>query len=66
MYNFFYKKDEIWLKILNNERRKEKLGELNADLFENIIDQLEKEWFDLVSFYYCHYYWRILFMQFYQ
>ncbi|KAG1452636.1 hypothetical protein G6F46_001262 [Rhizopus delemar] len=41
--------DEIWLKILNNERRKEKLGELNADLFENIIDQLEKEWFDLVK-----------------
>lgn len=39
----------MWLKIYNSERKKEKLGEVSGDLFENIIDKLEKEWFDLVS-----------------
>ncbi len=58
-YVFFL--DEMWLKIYNSERKKEKLGEVSGDLFENIIDKLEKEWFDLVSkkkkviFYQLHY-----------
>lgn len=39
----------MWLKIFNSERKKEKLGEVSGDLFESIIDKLEKEWFDLVS-----------------
>jgi len=41
--------DEAWLRLLNSERRKENLGSLSTDLFETIMDQIEKEWFDLVS-----------------
>ncbi|CAO3641597.1 unnamed protein product [Mucor hiemalis] len=41
--------DEMWLKIYNSERKKEKLGEVSGDLFESIIDKLEKEWFDLIK-----------------
>lgn len=41
--------DEAWLRLLNAERKKENLGPLSTDLFENIMDQIEKEWFDLVS-----------------
>lgn len=40
--------DEVWLRMLNNERKKESLGEISADLFESIMDRLEKMWFDLV------------------
>ncbi|KAG2186955.1 hypothetical protein INT44_003183 [Umbelopsis vinacea] len=41
--------DEAWLRLLNAERRKENLGSLSTDLFETIMDQIEKEWFDLVK-----------------
>ncbi|KAL1923953.1 uncharacterized protein VTP21DRAFT_6988 [Calcarisporiella thermophila] len=41
--------DERWLVILNAERRREGLKEVSADLFEAIMDKLEKEWFDLVK-----------------
>ncbi|RIA79372.1 hypothetical protein C1645_840853 [Glomus cerebriforme] len=41
--------DDYWLKALNEERRKEDLGELSADVFEAVIDRLEKEWFDLTK-----------------
>ncbi|KAF7720985.1 nuA3 HAT complex component nto1 [Apophysomyces ossiformis] len=41
--------DEVWLQMLNAERSKENLGEVSGDLFESIIDQLEKEWFDLIK-----------------
>lgn len=41
--------DEVWLQIYNKERRKENSGEISGELFEAIIDQLEKEWFNLVS-----------------
>ncbi|CAG8469000.1 7838_t:CDS:10 [Acaulospora morrowiae] len=41
--------DDIWLKAFNNERKKEDLGELTTDLFEKLIDRLEKAWFDLAS-----------------
>ncbi|KAI9360901.1 PHD-zinc-finger like domain-containing protein [Pilaira anomala] len=41
--------DDAWLKIYNAERQKENLGQISCDLFENIIDQLEKEWFDLTK-----------------
>lgn len=44
-----FKIDDYWLKALNEERKKEDLGELTADVFEAVIDRLEKEWFDLVS-----------------
>lgn len=41
--------DEAWLRMLNEERAKDNLGQVSCDLFEAVIDQLEKEWFDLVS-----------------
>lgn len=41
--------DEAWLRMLNEERTKDNLGQVSCDLFEAVIDQLEKEWFDLVS-----------------
>ncbi|CAG8627733.1 16517_t:CDS:10, partial [Cetraspora pellucida] len=41
--------DDIWLKSLNQERKREDLGELTADVFEALIDRLEKEWFDLTK-----------------
>ncbi|KAI9314570.1 hypothetical protein BX666DRAFT_1968030 [Dichotomocladium elegans] len=41
--------DEAWLNILNEERGKDNLGEVSCDLFEAVIDQLEKEWFDLIK-----------------
>ena len=41
--------DEVWLQIYNKERRKENSGLISGELFEAIIDQLEKEWFNLVS-----------------
>jgi hypothetical protein len=41
--------DDLWLGNLNKERQRESLGQVSNDLFENIIDQLEKSWFDLVK-----------------
>ncbi|KAI8971081.1 PHD-zinc-finger like domain-containing protein [Pilobolus umbonatus] len=41
--------DQTWLKILNNQRKKEGLGEISGDVFEKVIDQLEKEWFNLIK-----------------
>ncbi|KAG0229296.1 nuA3 HAT complex component nto1 [Mortierella sp. GBA43] len=41
--------DEYWLKEINTERRKQDLGEITPSLFEEIIDRLEKEWFDLTK-----------------
>ncbi|KAG2213468.1 hypothetical protein INT47_009142 [Mucor saturninus] len=40
---------QTWLQLYNEERKKEKLGLVSGDLFESIIDQLEKEWFDLIK-----------------
>ncbi|GAN06834.1 conserved hypothetical protein [Mucor ambiguus] len=41
--------DEVWLQIYNKERRKENSGQISGELFEAIIDQLEKEWFNLIK-----------------
>ncbi|CAG8596661.1 13202_t:CDS:10 [Dentiscutata erythropus] len=41
--------DDLWLKAFNQERKKEDLGELTADVFEALVDRLEKEWFDLTK-----------------
>jgi hypothetical protein len=49
----YYNIDEVWLQIYNKERKKENLGQVSGDLFESIIDQLEKEWFDLVKILHC-------------
>ncbi|ORX49484.1 hypothetical protein DM01DRAFT_1105908 [Hesseltinella vesiculosa] len=41
--------DEIWLHLLNVERKADNTGEVPSSLFENVMDKLEKEWFDLVK-----------------
>ena len=41
--------DRAWLDQINTERRKEGLDIVSYELFEVIMDRLEKEWFDLVS-----------------
>lgn len=42
--------DQEWLDAVNAERKKEQTGPVSYELFEVIIDKLEKEWFNLVSF----------------
>ncbi|KAI8646821.1 PHD-zinc-finger like domain-containing protein [Parasitella parasitica] len=41
--------DEVWLQIYNKERKKENSGQVSGELFEAVIDQLEKEWFNLIK-----------------
>ncbi|KAF9919626.1 nuA3 HAT complex component nto1 [Linnemannia zychae] len=41
--------DEIWLREINAQRRKQDLGEVTRTMFEKIFDRLEKEWFDLTK-----------------
>ena len=41
--------DQEFLDAVNAERKKEQLDRATYELFEIIIDRLEKEWFDLVS-----------------
>ncbi|KAF5379335.1 hypothetical protein D9757_007638 [Collybiopsis confluens] len=38
-----------WLDNLNNERRKEQVDKITYEVFEIIMDRLEKEWFDLTK-----------------
>ena len=40
--------DQEWLDAVNAERKKEQLNPISYEIFEIIIDRLEKEWFDLV------------------
>lgn len=40
--------DQEWLDAVNNERRKEQIDKVSYEVFEIIMDRLEKEWFDLV------------------
>jgi hypothetical protein len=40
--------DEEWLKAVNEERKKEQLDKVTSEMFEIIMDRLEKEWFNLV------------------
>ncbi|CAO1622949.1 unnamed protein product [Sympodiomycopsis kandeliae] len=40
--------DKEWLDALNSDRRKEQLDTITYEIFEVIIDRLEKEWFDLM------------------
>jgi Enhancer of polycomb-like len=44
--------DKYWLEICNHSRLAEGAGPVDESLFETIIDRLEKEWFDLVFFYF--------------
>jgi hypothetical protein len=41
--------DREWLEAVNDERSKQQLDKVSYELFEIIMDRLEKEWFDLVS-----------------
>ncbi|KAI8345352.1 PHD-zinc-finger like domain-containing protein [Blakeslea trispora] len=41
--------DEVWLQIYNKERKKDNLGEISSELFEAMMDRIEKEWFNLVK-----------------
>lgn len=41
--------DQEWLDALNFERRKDGLDTISYEIFEIILDQLEKEWFDLMK-----------------
>lgn len=40
--------DQEWLDAVNAERKKEGQGAVSYEIFEIIMDRLEKEWFDLV------------------
>ncbi|BGP24352.1 bromodomain and PHD finger domain containing protein 3 [Rhodotorula toruloides] len=39
--------DQLWLDTLNAERKKDGLATISYELFEIVIDKIEKEWFDL-------------------
>ncbi|BEI85170.1 hypothetical protein CcaverHIS002_0505710 [Cutaneotrichosporon cavernicola] len=41
--------DQEWLDAVNAERKKEQMGPVSYELFEVIIDKLEKEWFNLIK-----------------
>lgn len=41
--------DQEWLDALNTDRKRDQLDIISYEVFEVIIDRLEKEWFDLVS-----------------
>lgn len=41
--------DQAWLELVNTERKVKAQGVVSCELFEIIMDRLEKEWFDLVS-----------------
>jgi NuA3 HAT complex component NTO1 len=41
--------DQEWLDAVNAERKKEQSGAISYEVFEIIMDKLEKEWFNLVS-----------------
>ena len=40
--------DREWVDLVNAERQRQQLDRLSYELFEVIMDKLEKEWFDLV------------------
>jgi NuA3 HAT complex component NTO1 len=40
--------DQEWLDTINAERQKEQAGAISYEIFEIIMDKLEKEWFNLV------------------
>jgi len=41
--------DQEWLDTVNAERKKDGHGAVSYELFEIIMDRLEKEWFDLTK-----------------
>ncbi|KIO29102.1 hypothetical protein M407DRAFT_6452 [Tulasnella calospora MUT 4182] len=41
--------DQEWLDAMNRERKKEQMDQVTYEIFEVIMDRLEKEWFDLMK-----------------
>jgi len=41
--------DQEWLDLVNADRKKEQIDQVSYEMFEIIIDRLEKEWFDLTK-----------------
>jgi NuA3 HAT complex component NTO1 len=41
--------DEEWLNAVNEDRKKNQLDRIDPELFEIMMDRLEKEWFDLTK-----------------
>ncbi|KAJ3180757.1 nuA3 HAT complex component nto1 [Geranomyces variabilis] len=41
--------DFCWLNLVNDARKKEGSGQMDQDYFEQVMDILEKEWFDLTK-----------------
>ncbi|KAF8899172.1 PHD-zinc-finger like domain-containing protein [Infundibulicybe gibba] len=41
--------DQEWLDALNAERKKDQLNKVTYEVFEIVMDRLEKEWFDLTK-----------------
>jgi NuA3 HAT complex component NTO1 len=40
--------DQEWLDLVNEERKKAQVGPISPEIFEIMMDRLEKEWFELV------------------
>lgn len=40
--------DQEWLDLVNEERKKAQVGPVSSEIFEILMDRLEKEWFELV------------------
>lgn len=40
--------DQEWIDSVNAERRKDGIDKVSYEIFEVVMDRLEKEWFDLV------------------
>jgi hypothetical protein len=49
MRDISYGADLCWLKLVNQQRVAEEFDEVSENIFELIMDQLEKEWFNLVT-----------------
>lgn len=43
--------DALWLSLLNQDKAETKGRPCSSELFERVMDRLEKEWFELVIFY---------------
>ncbi|KAL6297851.1 PHD-zinc-finger like domain-containing protein [Sparassis latifolia] len=41
--------DQEWLDAINAERKKEQMDKVSYEIFEIVMDRLEKEWFDLTK-----------------
>lgn len=41
--------DQEWLDLVNEERKKAQVGAVSSEVFEILMDKLEKEWFEIVG-----------------